>query len=401
VLKPICSTAKYSISFYSFTNNTGIGMWRAGTNILAFSTSGIERIRVLANGNVGIGTTAPTNMLNVNGGAGTWPLRVQNSSGYIDFGPANTSYAHIYTDRPTFYLNKGLYAGAGNALLNASNGSSFINGGNFGLGTTTPTQKLDVRGNIYSSGQYFIQNVAPTIYLQDTDHRSGMIHMNSNLLYFLNGAGVNSTTWTPINSTWPLTINMATDDISVGGVMSIGDWGGCGSNYRIRIGDYLSCDPVIQPGVSFFGYVGTSSSYFWEMFSNRYYATDGFYFVSDKRFKTNISPINNALDKILSLKGVSYDVIRGSVIDNGRDTEGLIGRLGFLAQEIEEVLPSAVRKIDVLDETDSGDKISSKSGESYLSVNYSAVIPVLVEAIKEQQKLIENLKERIFILESK
>jgi hypothetical protein len=35
-------------------------------------------------------------------------LRVANSNGYIDFGPANASYAHIYTDRPTFYFNKDL-----------------------------------------------------------------------------------------------------------------------------------------------------------------------------------------------------------------------------------------------------------------------------------------------------
>ena len=76
------------------------------------------------NSNLGVGTTEPTSKLTVVGGdvditdnnilvdnqkgfvnSGSW-TRNQTSSGYIDIGPANASYAHIYTDRPTFYFNK-------------------------------------------------------------------------------------------------------------------------------------------------------------------------------------------------------------------------------------------------------------------------------------------------------
>lgn len=60
-------------------------------------------------GRVGIGTANPssTYMLHVNAGS-SWPARFQNSSGYIDLGPANTGGAHIYTDRTRFYFNKRL-----------------------------------------------------------------------------------------------------------------------------------------------------------------------------------------------------------------------------------------------------------------------------------------------------
>ena len=45
---------------YTFANNTGTGLFRAGANILGFTTAGLERMRIDASGNVGIGTTTPT-----------------------------------------------------------------------------------------------------------------------------------------------------------------------------------------------------------------------------------------------------------------------------------------------------------------------------------------------------
>ncbi len=57
---------------YAFTNDAAIGMWRAGTNILALSTAGVERLRILANGNIGIGAiTAPTALFDIAGNAFT------------------------------------------------------------------------------------------------------------------------------------------------------------------------------------------------------------------------------------------------------------------------------------------------------------------------------------------
>jgi hypothetical protein len=136
------------------------------------------------------------------------------------------------------------------------------------------------------------------------------------------------------------------------------------------------------------------------MYSDAYLATDGYYYVSDKRFKTNITPIPNALEKILSINGVSYDIKKGSIADNGRDD--IYDRVGFLAQDIREIIPSAVREVSTEKKLNaSGEDINSNSSDSYLSVNYSAVIPLLVEAIKQQQKMIDELKERINSIEIK
>jgi len=54
---------------------------------------------------------------------GTTSIRMQTDSGYIDFGPQNTSYAHIYTDRPSFYFNKELLVN-GNKVWHAGNDGS-------------------------------------------------------------------------------------------------------------------------------------------------------------------------------------------------------------------------------------------------------------------------------------
>ena len=63
-------------------------------------------------------------------------------------------------------------------------------------------------------------------------------------------------------------------------------------------------------------------------------------------------------------------------------------KMGVLAQEIQEVFPEAIEKAPF----DMGPDGKSISGEDYLTVKYDRLVPVLIEAIKEQQKQIEELK---------
>jgi hypothetical protein len=100
------------------------------------------------------------------------------------------------------------------------------------------------------------------------------------------------------------------------------------------------------------------------------------YEISDKRFKKNINTISSALEKVLKIRGANYEYKTNEFADKGF-SEGK--NYGFIAQELKEVLPELVKQDD----------------EGYYSVNYSGVIPVLVEAIKEQQKEIAELKQLI------
>ena len=94
--------------------------------------------------------------------------------------------------------------------------------------------------------------------------------------------------------------------------------------------------------------------------------------LSDINFKTNISKLTHSIDTIKQLNGYSFD---------WKDGSG--SSYGVIAQEIEKIIPNAVTQ-------DNDQK----------SVNYAAIVPFLIEAIKTQQSTIESLESRIAKLES-
>lgn len=116
---------------------------------------------------------------------------------------------------------------------------------------------------------------------------------------------------------------------------------------------------------------------------------------SDKRLKTNVNPIENALQKVMSIGGYTFDW------DDKVDELGFIpdtrtNDAGVLAQEIQAVLPQAVAPAPFDWQWDEEqEKNASKSGENYLTVRYERIVPLLIEAIKEQQAYINRLEEKI------
>jgi len=86
---------------------------------------------------------------------------------------------------------------------------------------------------------------------------------------------------------------------------------------------------------------------------------------SDERLKSNIQTIDNAVDTVKKLRGVTFE-------KDGQNS------LGVIAQEVQKVLPELVLE-----------------GEEYLSVAYGNMVGLLIEAIKEQQEQIEDLKNKV------
>lgn len=85
---------------------------------------------------------------------------------------------------------------------------------------------------------------------------------------------------------------------------------------------------------------------------------------SDARFKEHVEPIAGALEKVEQLRGVAFDWKREAFPDH-QFVENR--QLGFIAQEVEKVLPQVV----------------SRGEDGYLSVDYGRLTPVLVEALRE------------------
>jgi hypothetical protein len=97
---------------------------------------------------------------------------------------------------------------------------------------------------------------------------------------------------------------------------------------------------------------------------------------SDIRYKTNIAPLTNALTSIVMLHGISYDWNRQEFPEMEFTNKR---QIGFSAQEVEDIFPEIVATDD----------------NGYKSVDYGKLTPLLVEALKEQQKEITDLKSEV------
>jgi hypothetical protein len=119
---------------------------------------------------------------------------------------------------------------------------------------------------------------------------------------------------------------------------------------------------------------------------------------SDIRLKEDIIPIPDAVDKVSKLSGVFYKW-RAESVDLGLPVDPSKREVGLLAQEVEAILPEAVAPAPFDIELDEFNNPSSKSGENYLTVKYERLVPLLIEAVKEQQATINSLTQRIRDLE--
>jgi Chaperone of endosialidase len=117
-------------------------------------------------------------------------------------------------------------------------------------------------------------------------------------------------------------------------------------------------------------------------------------FYSDRRLKTNVTSIPNALTKVMSLNGILYTPNALAESFGFKSGENIVG---LFADELEAVLPEAVKPAPF----DTDENGASKSGENYKTIQYEKVVPLLVEAIKEQQATIERQQAQIDMLISK
>jgi hypothetical protein len=95
---------------------------------------------------------------------------------------------------------------------------------------------------------------------------------------------------------------------------------------------------------------------------------------SDVRLKTNFEPLTNVIDSIKQIHGLKY---------NFKDSLSDKKSIGLIAQDVEKVFPEVVT--------------TKEDGEKLKSIEYSNMVPILVEAIKEQQKMIEELQAAVKI----
>jgi len=142
----------------------GTGMSFPANDILSLRTAGSDRLYINSSGNVGIGTTSPGAKLDIaSSSTNTVPFRVATSNG--------VSGGSFYEDTSGYLWLQMFDTSSNEKVRIRTNSSSFFNGGNVGIGTTSPnaSYKLDVIGNISASNNLYIGNaddlVTPTTIL--------------------------------------------------------------------------------------------------------------------------------------------------------------------------------------------------------------------------------------------
>ena len=106
---------------------------------------------------------------------------------------------------------------------------------------------------------------------------------------------------------------------------------------------------------------------------------------SDSRLKTNIQPIQNALDKVDLLTGMTFTQNEFAETFGYKD---YTRQVGVFAQDVQQVQPEAVKPAPF----DIDENNESKTGENYLTVQYEKLVPLLIEAIKELRAEVKALK---------
>ncbi|MBF0244118.1 MAG: tail fiber domain-containing protein [Planctomycetes bacterium] len=329
------------------SDGNGKGAWTdlsTLTGAWALSNGNVYR----ASGWVGIGTAAPAQTLHIDGNV------------LIGDGSADTPALSFQNDTNTgFFLD-----GTGNLqfVTNGTNRLIIDDGGNVGIGTDSPSVRLDIIGggekiSIPSSGVALSTTAVSGYSIIDI----GGSGINGGYYRLLKGA-------TPA---WAVTNNVTTDAwtlysyVKSDSIITAKNTGNIGigvttPSAKLHIAGNVLFAGNLLPETHNSYDIGRSG-----LAMRSIYTTD-LVVVSDRRLKCDIAPLERGLNKVLSLEPVSYR------FDKGEKKK----RLGFIAQDTDKIVPEVV---------DVGSDASRTLG-----IRYTELIPVLVRAIQEQQRDFEN-----------
>lgn len=340
----------YSIS--DGTLSSGIGMDGAGLylgNVVSSTgwTIGNPQFFISSSGNVGIGTTTPSQLFEVVGGeikAG----RVDSSQegGQVSFGRStdnNTAwYIDVYGNVASPQLR---FVNVTNSLV-----AMTITGSNVGIGTSTPSYSLEVAG--FTRTQNL--RVTTDIYLERTAVSPAIVLDQSDIRIVNQATGVSNTLSTIsgyLRSSTGLVANTGTSAMGIGAITSV---------RRVQWDDSLDEMMVL----------GSNNGY-------KPIGASGFNTRSDYRLKEDLQDFNG-LEKLNLIKTYNF-----KWKETGERQDGII------AHELQEILPYAV--------TGQKDGKNKEGCNISQGVDYSKIVPVLIKSIQEQQCTINTLKTCIGI----
>ena len=387
-----------------------------GGDFMNFNTAATERMRIDSSGNVGIGTTSPTRQLHLKRTSG-------DVRGIMVETTVAASYAEVQVKAAReFRIGTGGSSSDSNAsdrfyifdATAAAHRFTISSTGNVGIGTTSPAQKVEIAGGYlkFSGGDYGIQGSASLTYNPVSDHyfqasgstkvtikASGNVgigetnpqrplHINgtegvarftstaSGNNGFEVGIGTSSQAflWQAENSYMQFaTNNTERMRITSGGDVLISKTSASFTTQGIELRENGQIN--VAGTVDEFNFYNTSAAayrFFVTAAGSVHATSTSIVAISDITLKENIKPLETGLNEVMKLKPRRFDWKNG----DGKNIAG------FIAQEVEEVLPDLVSDYKYTDE------------ETKKALKMGDMIPTLVKSIQELKAEIELLKSK-------
>ncbi len=409
------------------TNNDGIYNVAVGDNAMQKSESGNRNVSVgnlsmveniSGHENTAVGSEALSNNTTGNNNVALGRLSGNNMTTALT-GNNNTFLGSNSTYANTAGTIVNATAVGANVTLTNSNTLILGNSANVGVGTTSPEGLLHLRGTALF---FYLDN--------PSGNKFALNSTNAGDLRFLNMTG-------PV--TYPLTIlgstgNVGISNTSPSSLLSVGGTGNVtyavygykqsitaaaatgvygdghrdvttGSTYGVRgnarsevansttygvHGFALNASGTGTVSYGVYGHAEGSGTRYGVYCAGNGGYTGTWSLISDRKFKKNIQPMSGILDKVLLLEPKTYEMKTDEYPEMSFN-DGL--HFGLIAQELKDVFPWMVTQ---------GAHPSKDGGIiEFESIDYIALVPVLIQAIQEQQKIIENLQEQINQLKEK
>jgi len=348
------TVTNYGVSLNAWRYSSASGDPKFALKMHNNSAAGINAIVVDSSGKVGIGVTDPAFSLEVNNtiatDTGNLVLSAQDFYSNYDYNGNDGSIRMNrvgYLGGTTKFRDVVIYNGKASAVM-MIDGSS----GNVGIGSVSPTAaKFVVLGSSQFSGAAKVFNQMGVA----GDWDASYLRVDSTGTIDSTGwQGVRFATSSANNYGWSVGANRSTS--GRGNFRIYENPGAAGGTNHLSILQSTGYTGIGNPAPSYkLDVTGTIR------------ATGDVIAYSDARVKDNVETIENALDKVTKLRGVSY---------TRNDVEDKTIKIGVIAQEVLEVLPEVVQQDD----------------EGKYSVAYGNMVGLLIEAIKEQDKKIERLE---------
>ncbi len=403
----LSSTSSYVDMIMTNSSNTGF-LNLDGSKMNFFvggGSSGDLKMSIGTNGNVGIGTTSPAVQLELGDNTADEKLRLTGAASgkpLMTFYNTTTKIGQIASSSVGVTVSS---LGSGNMTFENGTGLLVIeNGGNVGIGTTSPHKTLDVTGSIRSSVDLTVgetgQNGYTTIAKGDS---SGDVR-NSNIIFqraleFRSDGGSTDNILRLEHTGNALVMNgnvgigatspsskLHVKDTSLSGTLAYFEASASAqgtTNVRVDclqygIGIAFFRDGSLGGGAcSFRNDSGTQVGSINIGTSSTFYSTS-----SDYRLKENLTLITDGIDRLKQLKPKRFNFVgETQVVD------------GFVAHEAKEVVPESV--------TGEKDEVLPNGDPVYQGIDQAKIVPLLTAALQEAVAKIEDLENRIQTLENK